>query len=113
MHPHIVINFFDLLIVYVYLHFMTRNTKALSDSQIKKLAPTWRINKKQLYKKFIFSNFSDALGFIVQIGVEAERLNHHPTIHNTYNKVEIYLSTHSINGLSTLDIKLADNIDNI
>ena len=52
---------------------MARNTKALSDSQIKKLAPTWRVKKKQLYKKFIFSNFSDALGFIVQIGVEAER----------------------------------------
>ena len=40
-------------------------------------------------------------------------MDHHPTITNTYNKVEIFLSTHSINGLSELDIKLADNIDNI
>ena len=49
----------------------------------------------------------------MQIGIESEKLDHHPTILNTYNKVEISLSTHSIDGLSDLDVKLANNIDNI
>lgn len=102
-----------MLIFSVYLEFMVKKLKAIKIEKVKLLAPTWTIKRKMLYKKFIFSNFSDALGFIVQVGIEAEKMDHHPTITNTYNKVEIFLSTHSINGLSELDIKLADNIDNI
>ncbi len=102
-----------MLIFSVYLQFMAKKVKSLKEEKVKLLAPTWSIKKKMLYKKFIFSNFSDALGFIVQVGIEAERMDHHPTITNTYNKVEIYLSTHSIDGLSNLDIQLANNIDDI
>ena len=61
---------------------MVRKAKALSDDKIKQLVPTWAIKKKKLYKKFIFSNFSDALGFIVQIGIESEKLDHHPKYQN-------------------------------
>ena len=90
-----------------------KKPKSIKPEKIKTSVPTWSIKKNMLYKKFIFSNFSDALGFIVQIGIESEKMNHHPTIINTYNKVEIYLSTHSISGLSDLDVKLANNIDEI
>ena len=92
---------------------ISRYHSSIPKNKIKAMVPTWSIKKNQLYKKFIFSNFSDALGFIVQVGIESEKLNHHPNIQNTYNKVEIYLSTHSINGLSNLDVKLANNIDNL
>ena len=92
---------------------MMRKPKVIPKNKIKAMVPTWSIKKNQLYKKFIFSNFSDALGFIVQVGIESEKLNHHPNIQNTYNKVEIYLSTHSIDGLSNLDVELANNIDDI
>ena len=92
---------------------MASKLKKISITELKKLVPTWSVKKNQLYKKFVFSNFSDALGFIVQIGVEAEKLNHHPTINNTYNRVEIYLSTHSVNGLTKLDVQLANNIDKL
>lgn len=53
------------------------------------------------------------MAFMVQIGIEAEKLDHHPTINNTYNRVEIYLSTHDVGAITKLDIKLADNIDNL
>ena len=92
---------------------MARKLKKISISELKKLVPTWNIKKNQLYKKFVFSSFSDALGFILQIGIEAAKLDHHPTIHNTYNKVEIYLSTHDVNGLTKLDVLLANNIDKL
>ena len=87
--------------------------KKISANDIKKNVPTWSIKKGKLYKKFVFLNFSDALGFIVQVGIESEKINHHATINNTYNKVEIILSTHSINSLSNLDIKLAKMIDDL
>jgi len=92
---------------------MPAKLKKITVKQAKKLAPTWSIKKNKLYKKFIFINFSDALSFIVQIGIESEKINHHPTISNTYNKVEIWLDTHSVNGLTDLDIKLSNKIDNI
>ena len=95
------------------MNLYTRPVGLFGVEKTKTLVPTWSIKKNQLYKKFIFSNFSDALGFIVQIGIESEKLDHHPTLSNTYNKVEVYLSTHSIGGLSDLDIQLANNIDNI
>ncbi len=87
--------------------------KKVSPSDVKKNVPTWSIRKGKLYKKFVFLNFSDALGFIVQVGIESEKINHHATIKNTYNKVEIVLSTHSTNSLSNLDVKLAQMIDDI
>ena len=40
--------------------------KKISANNIKKNVPTWSIKKGKLYKKFVFLNFSDALGFIVQ-----------------------------------------------
>ena len=92
---------------------MPAKLKKITSLQAKKLAPTWSIKKNKLYKKFIFMNFSDALSFIVQVGIESEKINHHPTISNTYNKVEIWLDTHSVNGLTSLDIKLSNEIDNI
>jgi|TARA_Y100000287_G_C13926894_1_gene212845 4a-hydroxytetrahydrobiopterin dehydratase len=92
---------------------MSAKINKISNIQAKKLAPTWSIKKNKLYKKFIFLNFSDALSFIVQVGIESEKINHHPTISNTYNKVEIWLDTHSVNGLTRLDIKLAERIDNL
>ena len=92
---------------------MSAKINKISNVQAKKLAPTWSIKKNKLYKKFIFLNFSDALSFIVQVGIESEKINHHPTISNTYNKVEIWLDTHSVNGLTRLDIKLAERIDNL
>ena len=44
--------------------------KKISANNIKKNVPTWSIKKGKLYKKFVFLNFSDALGFIVQVGIE-------------------------------------------
>ena len=85
---------------------MPAKLKKITVKQAKKLAPTWSIKKNKLYKKFIFINFSDALSFIVQVGIESEKINHHPTISNTYNKVEIWLDTHSVNAVSYTHLTL-------
>ena len=42
----------------------------------------------------------------------ANRLNHHPTWTNTYNKVEMWLSTHDAGDIVTAkDHELAKSID--
>lgn len=73
----------------------------------------WKFVKDGIEKKFEFANFVEALGFIVKVGVLAEKVNHHPEIFNVYNKVNLRLSTHDANGLTNKDFKLAKDIDKI
>ena len=71
----------------------------------------WKFNDNGIEKKFVFKNFSQALGFIVQVGIMAEKQNHHPELLNVYNKVNIRLSTHDANGLTDKDFNLAKAIE--
>ena len=52
----------------------------------------------------------EAVGFIAQVGVLAERADHHPELSNVYNRVTITLSTHDEGGITERDIKLATEI---
>ena len=72
----------------------------------------WSENNNALYRKFDFSNFSEAFAFMVRVAIEAERMNHHPLWTNVYNKLEIWLNTHDAGDVVTAkDIKLAEKIN--
>ena len=73
----------------------------------------WKFSNNEIEKKFKFLDFSQALGFIVQLGMLAEKKNHHPELFNVYNKVSIRLTTHDANGVTDKDIDLAKAIEQI
>jgi 4a-hydroxytetrahydrobiopterin dehydratase len=73
----------------------------------------WRFNNNGIEKGFVFKNFNQALGFMVQVGVVAEKQNHHPELFNVYNKVNIRLSTHDAGGLTDKDFVLAKAIEQL
>ncbi|MFV8327322.1 4a-hydroxytetrahydrobiopterin dehydratase [Flavobacterium sp. ZS1P14] len=73
----------------------------------------WQFINNGIEKKFKFSDFTQALGFIVQVGVMAEKRNHHPELFNVYNKVTIRLTTHDAAGVTDKDIELANAIEKI
>ncbi|TDE29767.1 MULTISPECIES: 4a-hydroxytetrahydrobiopterin dehydratase [Flavobacterium] len=73
----------------------------------------WHFAANGMEKKFVFSDFTQALGFIVQVGVMAEKRNHHPELFNVYNKVTIRLTTHDANGVTDKDLDLAKAIEGI
>lgn len=73
----------------------------------------WAIIDGKLHKLFKFKNFSQALGWMVQVGLEAEKLDHHPDWCNSWNKVQVHLITHSIGSLSERDILLAQKMDEL
>ena len=64
-----------------------------------------------LKKTFKFKTFNEAWGFMSRVALAAEKLNHHPEWSNVYNRVDITLTTHDCDGLSDLDVKLAQRID--
>jgi 4a-hydroxytetrahydrobiopterin dehydratase len=68
-------------------------------------------HNNQLYASFQFKNFIEAMDFINKVAIIAEKQHHHPTIHNTYNKVELFLSTHDEGNIVTKkDEELAEAI---
>ncbi len=73
----------------------------------------WSFMENGIQKKFAFKNFNEALGFIVRVGLMAEKENHHPELYNVYNKVNIRLSTHDANGVTDKDLQLAKMIERI
>jgi len=74
----------------------------------------WKEEKNTLNKKFEFKDFSEAFAFMTRVAIAAEKMDHHPTWENTYNKVEIWLSTHDAGDIVTdKDRKLAAIIDKL
>jgi len=64
-----------------------------------------------IHKTYQFKNFIEAFGFMTRTALVAEKMNHHPEWSNVYRTVEVTLTTHDANGLSALDITLAQKMD--
>jgi len=78
----------------------------------------WIISHKKSTSKltniYEFKNFVHAFSFLTQVAFLSEKLKHHPTITNTYNKVTLQLSTHDEGDVVTeKDLKLKAEIDKI
>ncbi len=90
--------------------------KKLTDAQIQEnLAQVdgWTIENGKLHKEFQFDNFVSAFGFMTQLALVAESMNHHPEWFNVYNRVTIDLTTHDAGGISELDFQWAKQADAI
>lgn len=78
--------------------------------------PQWQYRPQRgglIQRDFLFEDFVQAFGFMTQLALAAERLNHHPEWTNVYNRVSITLTTHDVQGLSTRDIELAQIADRL
>ncbi|XP_033325068.1 pterin-4a-carbinolamine dehydratase [Megalopta genalis] len=95
---------------------MGKLTQEERDNNLKPLLTNgWAVktNRDAICKEFLFKNFNQAFGFMTRVAMQAEKMDHHPEWFNVYNKVEITLSSHDVNGLSQRDVKLATFIDNV
>jgi 4a-hydroxytetrahydrobiopterin dehydratase len=74
----------------------------------------WEEKNNTLIRIFTFKDFSEAFGFMTRVAFIAEKQNHHPSWKNTWNVVEITLSTHDEgNTITEKDYQLASEIDKI
>lgn len=72
----------------------------------------WQTEQNRLYNKYTFRDFAEAMEFINKVAAIAEEQNHHPTIKNSWNEVQLWLSTHDEGDVITeKDRDLAAKID--
>lgn len=64
-------------------------------------------------KVFKFSDFKTAWGFMSTCALKAEQMDHHPEWFNVYNRVEVTLTTHDADGVTALDVELAQYMDRL
>jgi len=86
------------------------------DEIIKNLSSvsSWVQEENQIVKLFQFKDFTEALSFVNKVGIEAEKMDHHPDIFiHSWNKVKITISTHSEGGITKKDFQLAEKIEGL
>ncbi len=90
---------------------MVTLTRVEIDENLKSLSG-WIFSENKIEKEFKLKDFSGALDFVNKIGIEAEKMDHHPDILiHSWNKVKIFLSTHSAGGVTSNDFNLANKIE--
>ena len=74
----------------------------------------WRLSKghrEAIEKTFVFEDFNAAFGFMTRVALKADKMDHHPEWSNVYNRVEVLLTTHDADGVTELDVALAQFMD--
>lgn len=76
--------------------------------------PGWeRPSDAAIARTFKLHDFSEALAFVVRVGLVAEKRDHHPDIELGYGKVRVLWSTHDAGGITALDLELAESTDKL
>ncbi len=72
----------------------------------------WIFENESILKQFQFKDFIEALSFVNAVGLESEKMDHHPDILMFgWNKVKITISTHNAGGVTEKDFSLASKIE--
>ncbi len=73
----------------------------------------WERTGKAVARTFKLADFSAALGFVVRVGLAAEKRDHHPDIELGWGKARVLWTTHDAGGITQLDLDLAAATDAI
>ena len=78
-----------------------------------RMMPQWTVNEIAIERVFKFANFVEAFAFMTAVAMHCERLDHHPEWSNVYSTVNVRLTTHDQNGITRLDVALADVMEEL
>ena len=75
--------------------------------------PGWSAveGRDAIRKTFRFADFSTTFGWMARVALTAEKLDHHPEWFNVYNRVDVVLATHDADGVTELDVTLAQAME--
>jgi 4a-hydroxytetrahydrobiopterin dehydratase len=79
------------------------------------LPPGWATDpvRPALIRRYRFRDFNSAFGFMTRAALLAERMDHHPEWFNVWNRVDITLTTHDAGGITSLDLKMARELERL
>lgn len=70
-------------------------------------------DEKWITKKYRFRNYLNGITFVNEVAQLSEKVNHHPFITIEYVLITIKLSSWRANGLTELDLQLAEDYDEL
>jgi 4a-hydroxytetrahydrobiopterin dehydratase len=73
----------------------------------------WQFVNGGLEKDFLFQDFVRSWGFLTQLAMYSEKVNHHAEYAGVYGKVHLRLQTHSCQAVTLKDIRMAEFIESI
>lgn len=76
-----------------------------------RLGNGWHVSDAKLTKTFEFDSYARGVLFAVAIAHLAERMDHHPDLTISYQRVTVAVNTHDVGGISPVDFELARRID--
>jgi len=88
--------------------------KLLEDDVNKKLEEfdNWIYANNSISKEYEFKDFVNAIGFVMKVSMEAEKMNHHPDLHiYAYKHVKVTITTHDEGGVTEKDFVLARKLE--
>lgn len=68
-------------------------------------------DRDAISKTYKFADFKTAFAFMSASALKAEAMDHHPEWFNVYSTVKVTLTTHDANGVTELDLELAEFMD--
>jgi 4a-hydroxytetrahydrobiopterin dehydratase len=94
---------------------VTRPSKIGAEAALKQLSGWTKVegDRDAIQKIYKFKDFNAAFGFMTRVALMADKLDHHPEWFNVYNRVEVLLATHDVDGVSELDVQMATFMDDV
>jgi len=75
---------------------------------------SWKTTNQSLEKTFEFTTFEEAMQFMQDATPFISQTDHHPTWSNTYNRVQVIITTHDAgNEVTEKDHTLANFLDEL
>lgn len=91
-------------------------SELLDDDELLSLlrkCPEWEQDGDSIVRTIEFEEFMEAIDFVNDVAELAEDSQHHPEFQISYNKVTVSLTTEDEGGVTSLDIEMAQRIDNL
>jgi 4a-hydroxytetrahydrobiopterin dehydratase len=84
----------------------------LAPEALKTLPGGWKLasDGKSIHQSYKFKSFAEAFSFMTHVALLADKMDHHPDWSNSYNTVDINLTSHDAGGVTQNDLDLADKI---
>jgi 4a-hydroxytetrahydrobiopterin dehydratase len=88
-------------------------TQAAVDTALTTLNPGWSGSPEGLTRSIEFADFPTAVEFVNRLAPRCEELDHHPDLALHWRVVDVSLATHSVGGVTDLDVTLAGIVDEV